>query len=481
MHLRNVTLEMSLKPFYVMEEGPIREVCGRLFQQWLPLTRDAEMVSVLLWVADGSEILEYRGRPEDEIEWARYIGGANPRQAVPNDPEGKALHSRCYLYRENPPVLTYGKLASIVRILKEVGRAVTGRAVRVGATFDPGPEFAKSPFKYQRHPEVCLAGTMGRASFVCCYAQLNADQEPYAGFPEGIPAGTPFGTFFGRQCRHFLTDLGFDYIWFSNGFGFGLETWATTGALFDGECFYPQLAEETRTRILDFWRRFREECPGFPIETRGTNLTTGIDLASDGVPLKEIYQGGFGMMPPPNSPWAALNGDFGFELVGYLSHIAEVPGDAYPFRFYVHDPWWLNSPWLDRYGREPHDIYLPLSVSRVDAAGRVCNPSSVALLTVDNSFGEMPDQCPLEVIPHLHEAIRHAPDRPGPVVWVYPFTEYHAMTFAREPRLEEVFFGDWFVRTAVNAGFPLNTVVSSAALAASVVANPSLYRESVLL
>ena len=78
---------------------------------------------------------------------------------------------------------------------------------------------------------------MGEKSFVCCYTKLHADSVHYAGFPDGIPEGMPFGTFFGRQCQHFLTDMGFDYLWLSNGFGFGMETWSTTGAVFDGKDF----------------------------------------------------------------------------------------------------------------------------------------------------------------------------------------------------------------------------------------------------
>ncbi len=39
----------------------------------------------------------------------------------------------------------------LIQIIKEEGRAVTAKPVRVGETFDPGPEFAKSSFKYERH------------------------------------------------------------------------------------------------------------------------------------------------------------------------------------------------------------------------------------------------------------------------------------------------------------------------------------------
>jgi hypothetical protein len=382
---------------------------------------------------------------------------------------------------DDPPVFTYRWLRRLVAIIREEGGALLGKPIRVGETFDPGPEFARSPFKYERHNEVCLGGTMGRASFVCCYGTLKGDRERYAGFPDGIPDGTPFGRFLGRQCRHFLHDLGFDYLWLSNGFGFGTETWALRGVAFDGERFQPDRCAEARESLLAFWRLFREECPDIPLEVRGTNLSTAMDLASDAVPLRDIYRGGFGLEPPPNSPWAALNADFGVELVGWMSHIAEIPGETFPYRFYTHDPWWLNSPWLDRYGREPHDIHLPLSVSRVAADGTVQTPTSLLFLTADDSYGRLPDQVPVEVAPHILAAWRDRPDQPGPLLWVYPFDEYHDWTFGPDQRLDEVFFGDWFVRGAVNHGLPLNTVISTRSLSAALPDDPTRYCESILV
>jgi len=275
--------------------------------------------------------------------------------------------------------------------------------------------------------------------------------------------------------------MGFDYLWFSNGLGFGLETWAATGAVFDGKQFHRDKVFETRKALLEFWRLFRAECPTFRVETRGTNQTTGADLAADGVDLRGIYQGDFNILPPPNSPWAALNGDFGFELVGYMSRIAELPADEYLFRFYTHDPWWLNSPWLDRYGRAPHDIYLPMAVARMDAEGNVAPPTHLNFLTIDDSFGNMPKQVPDEVIPHILAARYASPDAPGPTVWVYPFDEYHDWADTQPERLEEIFFGDWFIRQAINEGFPLNTVVSTVGFVTSFEKNPKLYRESVLV
>lgn len=459
---KNITLEMSLKPFKKVDDDYIREVCVNLFDQWKPLIKHADVISILFWTADGSEILEYDGNLDRELEWCRYIGGANPRQDWDKsiDPEGLGLHTTNYLYTENPPVITYEILKKIISIVKNTGKEIfKGKTIRVGETFDPGPEFAKSDFKYNRHNEICVGESMGKSSMVCCYGVLNGDNVKYAGFPDGIPDKTPFGTFFGRQSQIFLADMGFDYLWLSNGFGFGTETWGTTGAVYDGETFHTEKFDEVKENILSFWRQFRAECPDFPMETRGTNLSMGIDLSTDGVPLKDIYEGGFNMLPPPNSPWAALNGDFGLELMGNMSRIAQLPKDEYLFRYYIHDPWWVNSPWYDRYEGQPHDIYLPLATARINEKGHVKNPTHFNILTIDNSYGDMPDSCVYEPLPHILKAVKDMPDAPSPVVWVYPFREYN--DYKDEKSINEAFFGDWFIRGAINNGFPLSTVVST--------------------
>lgn len=459
--MRTLTLEISLKPFCGLDNDATRAACRSALEQWSALTAHAQRLSVMLWVADGSEILEYTGDPDAPMEWARYLGNANPHMPVPADPEKKSLHARNYLYRDDAQPITYRRLAAIVQAFRDAARE-TGREIEVGATFDPGGEFAPSRFKYEWHREICLSNTMGRASFVCCYGILKGDTRRYAGYPAGIPDGTSLGSFLGRQFRHFARDLGFDYLWLSNGFGFGLETWKTVGPLFDGGAFHPERAAEISGRILDFWRDYRRECPEFGLRTRGTNLGTGTDLASDATPLRELYEGGFDFAPPPNSPWAAINGDFGIEIAGYLSRIAELPpGSEYPYRYYLHDPWWLNSPWLDRYEGQPHDIYLPLSVARVTAEGTVQVPRDLHLLTIDDSYGRMPERVPLESTPHLLRAWRERPDAAGPLVWLYPFDELHNVIKTASPDLARLFHTDWFAREALNDGVPLNTVVST--------------------
>ncbi len=477
----NITLEASLKPFKVNEKEYIRAVATEMFTQWHSLLRHADTISVMLWTGDGSEILDYKGSPEQPLEWAKYMGNPNTRHEVGSGPEELSIHERAYLYLDSPPSFTYGDLKNIISALKEAGRRVTGKPILAGATFDPGPEFAKSDFKYKKPPEILGGSAMGHKSFVDCYSVLKADSEAYAGFPSGIPDQTPFGTFFGRQSQHFLTDLGFDYIWFSNGFGFGAEGWSSTGATFDGKTFRQDQLPAFSKKVLDFWKLFRAECPDFPIQTRGTNLSVGTDLARDAVNLKNIYEGKFNMLPPPNSPWAALDGDFGLEMIGYMSRMSELPDNRYLFRYYTHDPWWLNSPWLDRYGREAHDIYLPMSVSRIDRDGNIGLPTHLNFLTIDDTYGNMPTQVPDEVTPHILKARYDAPTAPGPLVWVYPFEEYHDWANNAPGRLPEVYYGDWFVRQAINNGFPLNTVISTGSFQTAIRKKPDLFKESILV
>lgn len=463
MMYKSVTLEVSLKPFKETGTEYIKNVCRQIFEQWKPLVKNAEIVKVMMWSADGSELLDYKGNEDDEFEWAYMIGGANPHPNFPNelDPEGKALHSTNYLYIENPPVMTYKILKTIVTELKNIGKEMMpDKKIMIGTTFDVGPEFAKSSFKYERHNEICHGDDMGKGTMVCSYAKLNGDNVSYAGFPNGIPDGLPFGTFFGRQSNIFMKDMGFDYIWFSNGLGFGMNTWSAYGAIFDGNGFDVTKLDEVKEAVVDFWKLFRAECPDYPIETRGTNMSMGIDYASDGVPLKYIYDNDTNLLPPPNSPWAAINGDFGLELMGHMSRIAYLAREDYLYRYYLHDPWWANSPWYDRYNSLPHDIYMPMAIARINSNGDIVPPSHLNLLSIDNSYGDMPDSCVNESIPHLIKASKQSPDAVSPTVWVYPFDEY--MQSKTNNEMKKMYSEDWYMRGAINEGLPVSCVTTTA-------------------
>jgi len=334
---------------------------------------------------------------------------------------------------------------------------MTGFDVEVGETFDPGPEFAYSEFKYERHPEISPGKIMGKNQWVHCASRLHAESKAYAAYPDGIPEGTHIGEFLGRQFMAMKKQLGFDYIWLSNGFGFALDAWNWTGELFNGERFDFSNAERIRDNIAEFWRYFTAETGDTVIETRGTNLSTGMDIASHGCPIDLIYSQN--IISPPNSPWAAMDLRFGLEFSGYMSHIAEIPEKGFAFRFYSHDPWWMNSPWFDRYDRSPHDIYLPLCIARLDDKLSVTHPYSTDFLTADDSFGRVPAKGANEMTPHMLSAFEDYPDEAGLVTWVYPFDTYCKMGL-RDGNMDRIIMDDWFIESAIDQGFPINTVIS---------------------
>lgn len=475
---RSVNLEMSLKPFKKTDRESLRGVCSTVFRQWAALLKGRESISVMLWVGDGSELLDYAGVMEDPFEWCRFVGTANLPYRTPDEPMETSLHQKKQDYMPDAPVMTYGILREIVALIKEEGKkAFPDAVIRVGETFDIGPEFAISDFKYHRHTECLnLASGCDSYGFLDATSILHADDRRYAAYPDGIPEGTPFGTFFGKQASAFLTDMGFDYLWLSNGIGFSADPWKKTGKIFDGERYYPERLSETKAKVFGFWKLFREACPDIPLETRGTNNSAGIDYASDGVPLYDLYRSGLGIVAPPNSPWAAINDNFGLELMGHMTRVCLLPDEQFPFRYYLHDPWWLNSPWYDRYDGSPCDIYLPMAISRIDESGSVGAANKLNILSIDNSYGGMPDACVNEPLPHFLKAEKDSPDAAAPIVWVYPMREY---TTSDDPAmLREMNLGDNFICDAINDGFPLCCVTDTDSFLKH---DPAIYRKSIIV
>jgi hypothetical protein len=75
--VKRVALELSLKPFGRNDGQSYEECARRVISAWRPLCEAGDEVSFMLWVADGSDILEWRGDLEQPLEWARYIGFCN--------------------------------------------------------------------------------------------------------------------------------------------------------------------------------------------------------------------------------------------------------------------------------------------------------------------------------------------------------------------------------------------------------------------
>lgn len=453
-----VCLEASLKPFKSFDDVSIENTCRTMFTGWQKLTDKAESVAVMLWTADGSEILEYSGDLSQSFDYCDVIGIGNPKKTSGYDEfEKNKLHSRPVLYNGERKIMTYAILKNIIEKLKKVGKEITGKNISVIETFDPGPEFANSDFKYRRHPEICKGNIMGSKMWLHCASKLHAEDRSYAAYPNGIPEGTHFGEFLGKQLMCLCRDTGFDGIWLSNGFGFSLDSWRWKGEVFNGERFDSDGIYNVKEAINEFWQCFTKETGDMLIETRGSNLSLGMDISAHGCPADDIYN--YNILTPPNSPWAALDYRFGLELCGYLSRISEISKNGYLFRYYTHDPWWYNSPWFDRYGRSPHDIYLPLALARVGEKGEITKPFGINFLSIDDSLGNLPEKCPNEVIPHVLEGFNNFSDAPGLVTWLYPFADY-CQKGLREGRAADIFMDDWYMEAALDLGFPVNTVVS---------------------
>jgi hypothetical protein len=190
--LKRTTLEMSLKPFKSLEQEAIDSVCKEAIRQWLPLIEMGETASVLLWISDGSEILTWDGNEGTEIEWGRYLGFANEECFSFLQGESDPRVARPYI--DDPVHMTYGDLKRIVASFKRIAAETFGVSMEVGATFDAGPEFAYSDFKYKLHPEINKADIGGKFvslkadyTVICTWSKLKGDSVSYASYTDGIP------------------------------------------------------------------------------------------------------------------------------------------------------------------------------------------------------------------------------------------------------------------------------------------------------
>lgn len=464
--VKRIAIELSLKPFGRADgvhpnDGHSDEECARrVVTAWRPLCEAANTVSFMLWVADGSEILEWRGDLQQPLEWACYIGFCNhARDAYDDRHHPPSRNAKPYV--AHPRAMSYADLRAIIKALRKVGADLLDRPITVGATFDPGPEFAESPFKYERHREIIVPKRVnGRPTFpmVDITATLHADPQPYAAYPSGIPEGEPLALFLGRQIAMYCRDLDFDYIWLSNGFGFSALAWDYLGPGFDGEQFYAEERAMYLERYKRAWSDLHRGNPYIPIEVRGSNFAAGMDMAKDGIDLAWLYKSGYVRLPPPNSPWGVLNSDYGLEIAGLLSRAVQSPRSEYLFRFYPNDPWFWQNPWTDVFYGQAYDIYLPLATSVINATGEITTPSTINILTGDTEFGETDPLTGVQVAAHIRTALNDRPDDVGLVTWVYPFEEYHQLASTGADGQAEVFFGDWFVRSIINNGLPVATI-----------------------
>lgn len=472
--LKRLTLELGLKVFTRLDDQAIDDTCFKVMDNWRALIEDAEAVDLLLWIGDGDEVFNWKGNLDDPIRWNDTVGfncldyGAYPRSR-------HYTTWRARRYMEKPPSFTYRDISRIIQALKSSCKKMYDKPLTVGETIDAGPEFVESRFKFERHPELLKGGPKSEfpysLAFLCCYAEMKADNFPYVTFPEGLPDGTPFGAFLGRQFKSMADALGFDWLWLSNGFGLTHYAWSYLGEVFDGNSYRPDRAPESIRQFESFWKAFRTESPDRPIEIRGTNFSIGMDATAHGIDIRDIYRTGGLTLPSPNPPWGSNN--LGLEMVSQMSRISSTPTRAIPLRYYVCDNWMAVVPWWDYYNREPFDIYCPMSISRLNEQGQTETTTDLKLFTINTGFGELSKTQALEIIPHLRRSFDMAPDEAGPLIWVYPFSEYQDELHKGDgARIEKSFFEDWYIARAVAAGLPLNTVITTDNFARLMIDNP---------
>ncbi|MCK4373865.1 MAG: hypothetical protein KAX19_01010, partial [Candidatus Brocadiae bacterium] len=152
-----VTLEFSLKPFYRPGAGTFADTAAEIMAVWSDLVQMSRGLAALLWIGDGSEMLEWKGDMDEPIRWAHTIGFNNLEYGLYPGAQYYALQ-RAREFRDPVPTVRYRDVAEIVAALKRAAREGAGKELLVGATIDPGPEFVHNPWKYELHRELIKGG-----------------------------------------------------------------------------------------------------------------------------------------------------------------------------------------------------------------------------------------------------------------------------------------------------------------------------------
>ena len=227
-------------------------------------------VTVVFCAGNGDHVLNYAGpgTRDAAFDWARYNcfalddtgpagitrrhnanwlarvreGGersANPYSAGP-----------MFVLSEQP--MDYHVLAGIYAAIREVAER-RGLDVTLLEYLEPGPEFCRSEWKTERHPEVAAAtadaGGHVVPGVVDVTLPLAADPRPYAAYPDGIPAGLPAGDFVAAQTAAFVADFALDGILLGNQFGL-VGFWRPQNA--------PPVTPARAAGVERFFRRLRD-------------------------------------------------------------------------------------------------------------------------------------------------------------------------------------------------------------------------------
>lgn len=217
----------------------------------------AEMTVLNFCTGNGDHILMYRGLDymSDTFDWARY-------NRYPCD-EGMTHYTHNLKWvqeayeksenlrgvrRQGPSFMTHDQIMDYAT-LKNIYTCFQEEAASRNLNFklleylEPGPEFCKSVWKVDLHPE----GTLERVIDVC--STLDGDLHHYSAFPNGIPSGVNTGAFVIGQTGDYVDDFGLDGVFLGNQFALcGL--WNPKDA--------PTVTAERVDGIKSFFRGLRE-------------------------------------------------------------------------------------------------------------------------------------------------------------------------------------------------------------------------------
>ncbi|MDD2710559.1 MAG: hypothetical protein PHV34_21475 [Verrucomicrobiae bacterium] len=465
---------LTMKFFPDNDQQHVRADCRAVFDLWRPLIQRATEISICFMIGNGEQIYRWMGNMDDEFEWDHYKGHNNVLLGYGTKNFGIPLRD----FKENWFHFTYHDLKNIIQWTRETAVEMFGLPVRASTIVEPGGEFCESLFRYTWHPEIVTHMGGGHGMSIDYKSALHADARSYGAYPGGIPEGEFFARFLGKQVAHFCRSMDIQDVFFLNGLGFGTHPWSIVGRNFDGKRFglakYADLAKD----ILDFWIRYKNEAPMQKVMAMGSNWPVGVDLAAKGVPLKDIYDRRLLDLPLGYALSVFWLGSLGFGMASGLSRIAHAP--SWDLNFYLHDPWYPQNPWEDYpYDRQPFDLYSQASISLVGANGVLIKPCSFQIAAIHDENGNIQPETARSFMPHLETVLSQFPDRIGPLTWLYPFDEYHQIMAEHPDWANEVWFGDAFTGMAIDAGLPLNSVISTrnlaAALKTGVLADTILY------
>ncbi|MHB1357784.1 MAG: hypothetical protein ACYCZF_17585 [Anaerolineae bacterium] len=454
------TAGFSVTMRYFPDNDPehVKAALVAMFDLWRPLVQRASAISVSLMIGNGEQIYRWTGDLSDEYEWDHYKGHNNQQDAhFSFDPIPLRPFKPDWFH------FTYRDLQQIIRIIRSTAKEMFNLPVSIGTLCEPGPEFCESLFRYVWHPELVSFMGGGHGVSIDYKGLFHADQRRYGGYPNGIPEGEPFGRFLGKQVASFCRVMDIQNISFSNGLGFGTYPWNVVGRNFDGENFGLEKYSDLAQDILDFWEMYKSEATVQKVGAQGSNWPVGIDLAAKGVPLKDLYDRRLLDNPLGYTVSVFFDDSVGFAMAANMSRIAHCPN--WDLGFYLHDPWYPQNPWEDYpYDRQAFDLYAPASISLVGADGQLVKPFAFGTLMHDENASLQPETA-RSFMPHLETALNHLVDRIGPLTWLYPFEEYHRTMIEHPGQANVVWFGDAFTAKAIDAGLPLNGVISTEHLA----------------